>query len=198
MQRTTLDGLQRPTRDQTGQHDDLASRAKQRVLNALRDLSVLEQNRAPQELVTREGWSISRAGGFSFEDGSVLCRSGSEWHALSAEEACARLRAQLQQPLEVRLLHTYFGRDGREKRSVSEARFEFREGSGGWRLVVEYEAYMDSPFYGFEADGFGTLLELELCSLWIDTPQPFQRWRLEQIAFHPDWLELLHVSRKPI
>ncbi len=117
--------------------------------------------------------------------------------ALDPQQAQARLCAHLRRPLEVRLLHTFEGRDGRGKRSISEARFSFLEPLDRWRLVVEYEAFMDSPLYGFTAERFEDLLELNLWTLRVDTPQSGQRWRLERIALHPDWLELLNVSSSP-
>jgi hypothetical protein len=183
--------------DPTGPDETLAARANQRLLESMANLPALEQNRMAQQIALDENWELWKLGGFRFADSSVLWHSGSDWQALCAEEACARLRDQLKQPLEVRLLYDYEGNDGREKRSIAEARFEFQESPGRWRLVVEYEAYMDSPLYGLEADSSEELLELSLWNLHVDTPQPNQRWRLEQIALHPDWVELLHLSRAP-
>lgn len=187
---------QRHNHDQTEQDEHLAATAERRVL-ALAHLSALEQNRAVLEIATAEGWGFWRLGGFCFEDGSVLSHVGTGWQSLSPQQAQARLCAYLKRPLEVRLLHTFEGSDGRGKRSIAEARFSVLEHLDCWRLVVEYEAFMDSPLYGFTADRFADLLELNLWDLRVDTPQPGQRWRLEQIALHPDWLELLNVSRGP-
>ncbi len=194
MERMTHDDLH--VQDRTERGEDLATKARQRLLN-LANLSAFEQNRALWAIATSEGWAFSRLGGFDFADGSALCRSGSDWIAFSPQDAQARLCAHLKRPLEVRLFHAFSGGDGREKHSITEARFEFQENPERWRLVVEYEAFMDSPLYGFTADCFADLLELNFWNLRVDTPQANQRWRLEQIALHSDWLELLNVSRGP-
>jgi hypothetical protein len=194
MERMTHDDLH--IQDQTERGEDLATKAQQRLLT-FANLSALEQNRATQQMAADEGWTLWPLGRFRLRDGSVLWRSSAGWQSLSAAAADARLDAERKQPLEVRLFHAFSGGNGREKHSISEARFEFQENPEHWRLVVEYEAYMDSPLYGFEAECFEDVLELNLARLRVDTPQTNQRWRLEQIALHPDWLELLHVSRGP-
>jgi hypothetical protein len=191
-----MEGTMHDEQPRHEQDDYLAAKAKRRLLN-LEHLSAFEQNRAVLETATAEGWGFWRLGGFRFADGSVLSHVGTGWQALEPQEAQAHLCATLKRPLEVRLLHTFEGRDGRGKRSISEARFIFLEQPERWRLMVEYEAFMDSPLYGLTADRAEELLALKLWSVCVDTPQPSQRWRLEQIALHPDWLELLHVSKSP-
>ncbi|BDP43804.1 hypothetical protein DAETH_37730 (plasmid) [Deinococcus aetherius] len=99
--------------------------------------------------------------------------------------------------MEVRLLHTYEGHDDREKCSVSEARFKDPAASGTWRLVVNHEASLNSPLFGFEVECADALLDLELWNLHIDTPSPRQRSRLQQIALFPEWLGRLCVSGWP-
>jgi hypothetical protein len=194
MERTMHD--ERHNHDQTEPDDHLALSAKQRVL-ALAHLPALERHRAVLGIATAEGWGFWRLGGFCFEDGSVLSQRSAGWQTLNPQQAYERLCTHLKRPLEVRLLHTFEGRDGRGKGSIAEARFSLIEPSGRWQLVVEYEAFMDSPLYGLRADCFADLLELPLWDLCVDTPQPSQRWQLEQIALHPDWLELLNVSKGP-
>jgi hypothetical protein len=175
---------------------NLATRSKQRLLS-LANLSRLEQNRLTQHIALTEGWTLWPLGGFCLVDGSVLYCSNAGWQTLGAAQARAQLQAQQQQPLEVRLFHVFSGADGREKHSIAEARFAFNEHAKHWRLRVEYEAFMDSPLYRFEANTFADLLELNLSDFRVDTPHTNQRWRLEQIALHPDWLELLTVSSAP-
>jgi hypothetical protein len=177
----------------TIQHDNtLAERARQRVLN-LSTLPIPEQTLAIHNLINAEGWKFCAMGGFAFADGSILKRSRLGWQALSAVD----LQALRKQPLEVRLRHSFQNSDGCETYSVAEAHFELRQHSGGWQLVVEYEAYMNSPLYHFKAERFTDLLELPLRNLRVDTPGMSQRWRLEEIALHHDWLDLLHVSSAP-
>lgn len=94
-------------------------------------------------------------------------------------------------------MHVFEGRDGRMKRSIAEACFRFEAHLNRWNLTVHYEAFMDSPLYGCTAERAMALLELNLLGLLVDTPEPSQRWRLEQIGLHPDWVELLHLSRTP-
>jgi hypothetical protein len=183
--------------DQTEQHDNLATRAKERLLNAITNLSRLEQNREAQKLFLNEGWKLWQLGGFCFSDGSVLLPSSSGWWSLSPTQAQERLEAQLQQPLEIRLFYAFMGSDQREKCTVTEARLEFDPDFDAWRLAVEYETYMNSPLYGFETSSFQELLELNIWDLRLDTRQSNQRWRLERVALHSDWLELLHHSRAP-
>lgn len=175
---------------------DDAARALQR-LRHLADSSRLEQSNAMRQLALTEGWLLWPLGGFQLNDGSVLQRCGSEWQRLDAVQARMQVETHIHGVLEVRILHTYEGQGGREKFSVSEARFECDPAAGCWRLKVEYEAYMDSPLFDFGADCARALLDLDLHNLLIDTTRPDQRWRLQQIALHPDWLELLCVSRRP-
>lgn len=196
MERIVLDDPRKQIHDQTEPEADLATRARLHVLG-FSHLSALERNRLAQQTAIDEGWQPWPPGGFEFEDASVLLPSGSSWQALSRAEARAYLDTQRTQPLEVRLSHTFLGGDRREKHSVAEARFEFQENPERWRLVVEYEAYMGSPLYGFEAESFLELLGLNLWNLRVDTPPPNQRWRLAEIALHPDWQELSKVSRRP-
>jgi hypothetical protein len=178
---------------QTERDETLAGQAKRRVLALSRAVATPEQTRATYHLVKTEGWEYGAMGGFAFADGSVLCHSNAGWEALSATD----IQALRKQPLEVRLRHSFQNGDGRETHSVAEAHFEPRPHHEGWRLVVAYEAYMNSPLYHFEAERFADLLELPLWNLRVDTPDLTQRWRLEDIASHPDWLELLHVSSAP-
>jgi hypothetical protein len=177
----------------TIQHDStLAERARQRVLN-LSTLPIPEQTRALHNLINAEGWKFCEMGGFAFADGSILKRSRLGWQVLSAVD----IQALRKQPLEVRLRHSFHNGDGCETHSVAEAHFELRQHCESWQLMVEYEAYMNSPLYHFEAERFADLLELPLWNFRVDTIDMSQRWRLEEIALHPDWLELLHVSSGP-
>jgi hypothetical protein len=166
-------------------------------LNTYAALSPAEQYRATQQLATCEAWTFWQPGGFRFADGSVLRPIRSGWEALSADEASTETQAQLRQPLELRLCHSFVKGDGRECRSIAEARLEPHADNAGWGLVVHYEAYMASPLYGFEAQHVADLLDLPLLGLRVDTHLANQRWRLEQIASHPDWLELLLISSRP-
>lgn len=172
------------------------SQAEQQLLRleALETLSTLEQNRTLQALATVEGWEFWKLGGFRLADGSVLQRFEQGWRSLNANEASGLLQNESQKPLEVGLHYCFVGSDGREKHSTAEARFELSP-SQRWRLVVEYEAFTDSPLYGLEANCFAELGR-DFWNLLVDTPQPSRRWRLEQIAGNPDWLELL-TSIKP-
>jgi hypothetical protein len=175
---------------------NLASSAKQQLLG-FANLSVLEQNRLIQQLAIAQDWKLWQLGGFCFADGSVLWRASDGWQSFDIKEASARLETSHKQPLEVRLSHVFASSDGRERHSISEARFTFQASLDRWRLEVEYEAFMDSPLYGLKAEKFEELPNLTLLKLWVDTPRMNQRWRLEQIALHPDWLELLNCSRAP-
>jgi hypothetical protein len=174
-----------------------ATTVAQTCLNTYAALSPAEQHRATQQLAACEGWSFWPPGGFRFADGSVLRATRSGWEALSADEASAQIQAQRRQGLEVRLCHGFVQGDGRECHSVAEARFEPRADDAGWQLTVHYEAYMASPLYGFETQHVAALLELPLIGLRVDAQLVNQRWRLEQIALHPDWLELLLISSRP-
>jgi hypothetical protein len=169
----------------------------QTCLDAYAALSPSEQHRATQKLAMCEAWTFWSPGGFHFADGSVLRPVPSGWEALSADEASTETQAQLRQPLELRLCHSFVSHDGRECRSIAEARLEPRADDVGWRLVVHYEAYMASPLYGFQTQHVTALLELPLLALRVDTHLANQRWRLERIASHPDWLELLLISSRP-
>jgi hypothetical protein len=184
------------TQIQPVQDTNLASRAKQQVLS-FANLSALEQNRLTQQIAIAEDWKLWQLGGFCFSDGSVLWRAANGWESFGIKEANVRLETSRKQPLEVRLSHLFSGSDGRERHSISEARFTFQASLDRWRLEVEYEAFMDSPLYGLKAEKFEDLPSLTLLKLWVDTPKMNQRWRLEQIALHPDWLELLNCSRAP-
>jgi hypothetical protein len=175
--------------DQTHQ-DNLAFQTKERVLTSVAGLSRLEQNRVTQELFITEGWKLWQLGGFCFDDGSVLLGSGLGWQTLSATEASKLVDSELKQALRVHLSYSFGGSDGREKRTITEARFEFLEHANTWMLMIEYEAFMDSPLYGLKDVSFKKLLALKLWNLWLDTTKPSQRWRLEHIAQHPDWLGL--------
>jgi hypothetical protein len=159
---------------------------------------------AAARLTGQEGWQTWALGGFRFADGSVLYQAQprlsdptSGWHVLNAAEAEVLLQVKARQRLEVYLMHVFEGRDERMKRSVAEGCFVFDEHRNRWQLVIEYEAFMDSPLCGFRAERMTDLLELSLLGLLVDTAQPSQRWRLEQVGLHPDWLELLPVSRAP-
>ena len=159
---------------------------------------------AAARLIWQERWPTWALGGFRFADGSVLQQAQprlsdptSGWHVLNPAEAEAALHTKARQPLEVHLMHVFEGRDGRMQRSIAEGRFGFDEALNRWKLSVHYEAFMDSPIHGFTAEGATALLELNLAGLLVDTPQPSQRWRLEHIALHPDWVELLQFSRPP-
>ena len=178
------------------QHDHSAPLA-QTCLDVYAALTPFEQNRAIQQLATLEAWTYWPLGGFRFADGSVLRPNRAVWEALSAERASAEMQAQLCDPLELRLWHSFVGGDGRDLCSVAEASLEPRADSAGWRLAVHYEAYMASPLYDFKADHVAALLELPLLGLRVDAHLANQRWRLEQIAAHPDWLELLLISSRP-
>ena len=140
-----------------------------------------------------EPWHL---GGFRFADGSVLrCKGKIEnfenWSTLAPEEARQMIGKLVTEPLEVHLPHTFVGHDGREKRSVAEGCFVYQPDSEHWRLTVQYEAFMDSPLYELEANCFEELVDIGLTYLHIAAAQPSQQWRLEQIALHPDWVELL-------
>lgn len=188
---------QLPTGNPAGLAGDQATRIRRRPPDQGAKLSAPGDNRLLRELAAAEGWALWPPGGVRFADGSVLCPDGSGWQALSAVEADARIYAQLRHPLEVRLLHVFVGQGGREKRSVAEARFTSHENPDRWRLVVEDGGYLDSPLSDFGAESFADLGGLDLLGLRLDTPPPGLRWRLEQVALHPDWLELLCVSRGP-
>ncbi len=175
--------------DQTKQ-GNLASDTKERVLTAVAGLSKLEQNRVTQNLFVIEGWKLWQLGGFCFDDGSVLLGSGLGWQTLSAPEAAKHLENELKQPLRVHLSYSFHSADRQEKRTISEARFEFVEQTNTWKLMVDYEAFMDSPLYGVKTISFKKLIALHLWNLWVDTAKPNHRWRLEHIALHPDWLGL--------
>jgi hypothetical protein len=175
---------------------NLASRAKQQILS-FANRSALEQNRLTQQLAIAEDWKLWHLGGFCFSDGSVLWRSSSGWESFGVKEANNRLETSRKQPLEVRLSHVFVSSDGRERHSISEAHFMFQALHNRWQLEVEYEAFMDSPLHGLKVEKFEELPTLRLLKLWVDTPRMNQRWRLEQIALHPDWLELLNCSRAP-
>jgi hypothetical protein len=120
----------------------------------------------------------------------VLLGSGSGWQTLSASEASELLDSELKQALRVYLSYSFGGSDEREKRTITEARFEFLEQTNTWKLMIEYEAFMDSPLYGFKTINFKQLMALHLWNLCLDTAKPSHRWRLEHIALHPDWLGL--------
>ncbi len=186
MQNSLLSDSYSHHHDQT-QQGNLAFQTKERVLKAVAGLSRLEQNRVTQDLFVTEGWKLWQLGGFCFDDGSVLLGSGSGWQTLSASEAFKLLENELKQPLRVHLSYSFDGSDGREKRSVTEARFEFLEQTNTWKLTIEYEAFMDSPMYGLKTISFKKLIALKLWNLWLDTAKPNHRWRLELIARHPDW-----------
>ena len=173
----------------------LATQAFQYLLT-LAALPVSEQNRAAQQTAAAEHWTPWTLGGFSFSDGSVLLRSAAGWQSLSADEALEHLNEQSKQPLEVRLRYAFQAGDGRQKFTVTEARFCFQAATNRWRLVIEYEAYMNSPLYGFQTERFAHLAVLNIWELRVVT-LPYQRWQLEQIATHPDWLELLLISSRP-
>ena len=173
----------------------LAKLAFQRLLT-LAALSSAEQNRAAQRIAISEQWTPWFLGGFSFSDGSVLWCYDSEWQNLSADEALERLNGQRKRPLHVRLCYAFQGGDGRQKSTVAEARFSYQTAFNCWQLVIEYEAYMDSPLYGARIDCFTDLADLNLWQLRVDA-SPRDRWQLEQIASHPDWLELLLISSRP-
>lgn len=169
------------------QQGNLASQTKERVLRAVAGLSKLEQNRVTQDLFVVEGWKLWQLGGFCFDDASVLLGSGLGWQTLSASEASTLLENELKQPLRVHLSYSFHGSGWQEKRTITEARFEFVEQTKTWKLMIEYEAFMDSPIYGLKTIGFKKLTSLNLWNLWVDTAKPSHRWRLEHIARHPDW-----------
>ena len=175
--------------------DTLASQAFRQLLT-LASLSAAEQNRAAQQIAVSQQWTPWCLGGFSFADGSVLWCDNAEWQSLSAAEALERLNEQRKRPLNVRLQYDFQGGDGRQKSTVTEARFSYQTAFNRWRLVIEYEAYMDSPLYGARIDCFADLADLNLWELRVDA-SPRDRWQLEQIALHPDWLELLLISSRP-
>jgi hypothetical protein len=172
--------------DQT-QQGNLAFQTKERVLTAVAGLSKLEQNRVTQDLFITEGWKLWQLGGFCFDDGSVLLGSGLGWQTLSASEASKLLESELKQDLRVYLSYSFHGADRREKRTITEARFEFLEQTNAWKLNIEYEAFMDSPIYGLKTINFKKLIALNIWNLWVNTAKPNHRWRLEHIARHPDW-----------
>lgn len=145
------------------------------------------------QLLERYGGTPWRLGGFRFPDGSVLKWQGS-WAALAAPEAARGLWDKAGERLEVRLPHAYWGRDGRLRRSLCEAVFEPCPEAERWRLRAEYEPFMDSPLFGLQADRFEDLLEVGLVGLGVRAAQPGQGWRLEQVALHPDWVELLELG----
>ena len=173
----------------------LATLAFKQLLT-LASLPANEQNRAAQQIAVSQQWTPWFLGGFSFADGSVLRRSSSEWQSLSASEALERLNEQRKRPLNVRLRYDFQGGDGRQKFTVTEARFSYQTAFNRWRLVIEYEAYMDSPLYGVRIERFADLADLNLWELRVDAA-PRDRWQLEQIASHPDWLELMLISSRP-
>ena len=175
--------------------ESLAAQAR-RFLLTLAALPAIEQNRLAQQTATAENWTPWALGGFSFADGSVLSRSSAGWHSLGAYEALERLNEQRKRPLNVRLRYTFQGGDGRQKSTVTEARFSYQTAFNRWRLLIEYEAYMDSPLYGVRIDRFADLANLNLWELRVDT-SPRDGWQLEQIASHPDWLELMLISSQP-
>ena len=183
------------TRSQGLSGQTLATLAFQQLLT-LASLPAAEQNRAAQQIAVSEHWTPWFLGGFSFLDGSVLWCYDSEWQSLSAAEALERLDAQRKRPLSVRLRYDFQGGDGRQKSTVTEARFSYQTAFNCWRLVIEYEAYMDSPLYGVRIDRFTDLADLNLWELRVDA-SPRDRWQLEQIALHPDWLELTLISSRP-
>ncbi len=193
MERITVNTLRKPGSDRVEPDDRAASKARRHLLK-FAHLNELERNRLSQQIAIAEGWKPWPPGGFRFGDGSVLWPSARGWRAFGATEARERLELERKQSLQVRLLHAFLNGDRREKRSVSEAHFEYLENPERWRLVVEYEAYMASPLYGFEAESFLGLLELNLWNLRVNTARSDQRWRLEQISLHPDWRELSKVS----
>jgi hypothetical protein len=174
------------SRDQTHQNN-LAFQTKERVLTAVSGLSRLEQNRVTQDLFVTEGWKLWQLGGFCFDDGSVLLGSGLGWQTLSAIEASKLLESELKQDLRVHLSYSFHGADRREKRTITEARFEFLEQTNAWKLNIEYEAFMDAPLYGLKTISFKKLIALNIWNLWVNTAKPNHRWRLEHIARHPDW-----------
>lgn len=176
-----------PQYHQQPQAGNQASQTKERVLRAVSGLSKLEQNRVTQDLFVDEGWKLWQLGGFCFDDGSVLLGSGLGWQTLSASEASKLLDSELKQALRVYLSYSFGGSDEREKRTITEARFEFLEQTNHWNLMIEYEAFMDSPLYGLKRISFKKLVALKLRNLWMDTAKPNHRWRLEHIARHPDW-----------
>ncbi len=132
MERTTQLEVKHQIHDQT-QVLDLATRAQARLLN-LKDFPIVEQNRLAQQMAVAEGWQLSPLGGFGFPDGSVLWHSGSGWQTLDPKTVNSRLQRLQKQPLELRMIYSFTGSDGREKGSTAEARFEFqlklRKGSG--------------------------------------------------------------------
>jgi hypothetical protein len=176
-----------PQYHQQTQQGNQASQTKERVLKAVAGLSKLEQNRVTQELFVTEGWKLWQLGGFCFDDGSVLLGSGLGWQTLSAAEASKLLENELRQELRLHLHYSFYGSDRREKRTITEARFEYQEQTKTWKLMIQYEAFMDSPIYGLTTIGFKKLTSLNLWNLWVDTAKPNHRWRLEHIAGHPDW-----------
>jgi hypothetical protein len=169
------------------QQGNLASQTKERVLTAVAGLSKLEQNRVTQNLFVTEGWKLWQLGGFCFDDGSVLLGSGLGWQTLSASEASKLLENELKQDLRVHLNYSFCGSDRREKRTITEARFEFLEQTNAWKLNIEYEAFMDSPLYGLKTISLKKLIALSIWNLCFNTAKPNHRWRLEHIARHPDW-----------
>ena len=179
---------------QIEQVQSLASQAAQQLQVDLLGLSLLKQNRVIQQIATADDWQTWKLGGFCFADGSVLIQTNTGWQSLRGEEARAKIERGVSQPLEVHLHYSYV-RSFRQKRSLAEARFELEANTQHWWLSVEYEPFMDSPLYGLRVQRCADLLELDLLSLYLDTPQPSQRWRLEQIALYPDWVEVLHLSR---
>lgn len=107
-----------------------------------------------------------------------------------------RLERSAKRPLNVRLRYAFQGADGRQKSTVTEARFSHQTAFNCWRLVIGYEAHTDSPLYGVRIGRFADLADLNLWELRVDA-SPRDHWQLEQIASHPDWLELLLISRRP-
>lgn len=57
---------------------------------------------------------------------------------------------------------------------------------------------MNSPLDHFAAERFADLLKLKLWNLRVDTTDQRQCWRLQEIALHLDWLELLHLTNAPV
>lgn len=125
-----------------------------------------------------------------------MIRAANDDPRSNTDEAFERSNQHCKRPLNVRLRYDFQGGDGRQKSTVTEARFTYQAALDNWQLVTEYEAYMDSPLYGFQTDCFADLADLSLWELRVDAPI-YQRQQLEQIASHPDWLELLLISSQP-
>ena len=93
-------------------------------------------------LLEQQGAGPWGLGGFRFPDGSVL-QWNQGWTVLDGASVAQQLWAKVQTPFEVYLLYSFDGSDGRERRSIAEAVFEYQPSSDHWCLRVEYEAYMD-------------------------------------------------------